>query len=67
MNKEQIRAKVQESPLSAQEYNSMTADERKILREVLVEDNKDPDEEERKMKSLWPKKFTPKELHWRNS
>ena len=43
MNKEQIRAKVQESPLSAQEYNSMTDDERKTLKEVWIEDGKDPD------------------------
>ena len=66
MNKKEIREKTNH-PLSAQEYASMTDEDKKTLREVLVEDGKDPDNEESQMRKLWPKKFIPKELHWRGN
>ena len=53
--------------LSAQEYQGLTRPEKDDLRELLVESGRDPDDWERDMKKLWPKKFTPKELTWRKS
>ena len=69
MNKQGLTEKIikggKGSYLSAQEYKLMTGEEKKLLREVLVEDEQDPDDYERKMQTLWPKKFEPKELKWR--
>ena len=55
-----------EHPLSAQEYNSLSEDEKDDLLIAATEDNQDPDEWKRKQKKLWPKKFTPKPLVWRD-
>ena len=64
--KEKVKEKIGKgSYLSAQEYKLMTGEEKKLLREVLVEDEQDPDDYERKMQTLWPKKFEPKPLTWR--
>jgi len=69
MNKEKIKEKVIENNkavyLSAQDYDLLTNDEKKALREALKEEGKDADDYEREMKKLWPKKvvFNTK---WRN-
>lgn len=57
--KAKMKAKVlqgnREIPLSAQEYALLTKEEKQALREVFIEDGRDPDEYERHMKKLWPK------------
>ena len=69
MNKEKIKEKVIENNkavyLSAQDYDLLTNDEKKALREALKEEGKDADDYEKEMKKLWPKKvvFNTK---WRN-
>jgi len=69
MNKEKIKEKVIKNNkavyLSAQDYDLLTNDEKKALREALKEEGKDADDYEREMKKLWPKKvvFNTK---WRN-
>lgn len=63
--KEKIRKDGKDIYLSAQEYNLMTDKERALLRETLTEDGQDPDEYERQMKKLWPKKINLK-VKWRN-
>ena len=69
MDKDKIKEKVikdgNEIYLSAQDYNVMTDDDKETLRDVLKEEGKDADEYETKMKSLFPKVFTPKDLQWR--
>lgn len=52
--------------LSAQEYDSMTNDEKAVMSEVLTEKGKDSIEYERKMKSLFPKKVVMKPTVWRH-
>ena len=70
MNKEQIRERVIHGGkgryLSAQEHKSLTVEERAAMRDVLKENNIDPDEYERGMEKLWPKVFVPKPTIWRN-
>jgi len=69
MNKEKIKEKVIENNkavyLSAQDYDLLTNNEKKALREALKEEGKDADDYEKEMKKLWPKKvvFNTK---WRN-
>ncbi len=51
--------------LSAQEYHSLTQRERDNLETELISEERDPEEYEREMKKLWPKKWTPRETVWR--
>ena len=67
--KEKIKDKVFDKGkthfLSAQDYNEMTNKEKEALRQILIEQGQVPEEYERNMKALWPKKWTPKSLIWR--
>jgi len=69
MNKEKLKGKVlkegKEQYLSAQEYELMTTAEKQSIKEILISEKIDPDEHEKRMKALWPKKFEPKPLAWR--
>lgn len=70
MNKDKLKEKIlkdgKECYLSAQEYDLMTTNEKALIKEVLKDEKKDPDDYERRMKKLWPKTFVPKPLVWRN-
>ena len=52
--------------LSAQDYKLFSAKDKKALRIILAEAGYDPDEYEKEMTALFPKKFEPKPLVWRN-
>ena len=70
MNREKLKEKVlkegKEQYLSAQEYGKYTSEEKQAIREIMEEENIDPDEYDRRMKKLWPKIFIPKPLVWSN-
>lgn len=69
MNKDKIKEKIlkdgKELYLSAQEYKTLTDDEKDLIKEALKAEGHDADDYERNMKALWPKSFTPKPLTWR--
>ena len=69
VNKEKIKDKIikngKEQYLSAQAYDKLTSDEKKLIKEVLTDEKKDTGDYERKMKAMWPKIFEPKPLVWR--
>lgn len=65
MNKEKVLKGNKEIYLSAQDYSKLSNDDKKQLREVLKEENKDPDEYEEKMKKMWPKEVYHTLKSWR--
>jgi len=71
MKKEKIKEKIglpsgKPKFLSAQDFKLFSLEDKQVLRDVLTEAGCDPDEYEEKMKALFPKKFEPKPLVWRN-
>ena len=69
MSKDKVKEKIKKNGrhiyLSAQEYKNMARTDKDLIREVLEDDGDNPDEYETRMKALWPKDFTPKQLNWR--
>ena len=51
--------------LSAQDYASLTVQEKQDLHTVLADEEIDADEYESRMKSMWPREVTLKPLTWR--
>ena len=70
MNKEKLKGRIiragKSRYLSAQEYAHLTISEKAAMRNVLKENDIDPDEYEKGMKKLWPKVWVPKPTVWVN-
>ena len=70
MKKDKIKDKILPNGklryLSAQDYKLFLAKDKQFLKEILFEAGFDPDEYLKDMTALFPKKFEPKPLVWRN-
>ena len=70
MKKDKIKDKILSNRepryLSAQDYKLFSAKDKQLLKVVLTEAGFDSDEYLKEMTALFPKKFEPKPLVWRN-